>query len=617
MALTPATGGTDPGAQDVLRTLLEQSVAGIFVLDLTGRILYLNAGFAQHFGRTPEEMRGRSFFDFVPAEQLPARRAGFSLLARGQLPSRHVVTSYRSSSGDVFELLTESTLASYGGVPAIIGVAADVTARRRVEHALERATKAQRMLSAANSALMRAQREPELLDEMCALALDLGNYEAATIAMAGDDDIGSAAATAIATGSRVIDGNAIALPLTDGDRPYGALTLAAVDPDTFDDEEVALLEQLASDIAYGIMALRNKEAVRVGEQRSRDHAARLEALWKIANNPRLSGDALTDAMLMEACRTIRPGLPYGGALFRVADDIVVVEAFCETAEYTAIKQVTADLQRGMVIPVAGTAVADVLEYGLGTRSWDHMLDALPSPRIVANGWHSSIVTTFTAAGSTYLLWFASMLYTGPWTAEDHAYVEVMASFFGSQAQLHWQYDQIQYHQTHDVLTGMLNRSQFRSQARSAAAGGDRYAIVVVSVDGFAEINAAHGNMTGDAVLVEVAAGITERLAPGELAGRLGGDVFAVFVPNAASIQAVLERAAAFAERFRTPFSTGDREGKESIARTASIGVALAPEHGNGVDLIISRATAAVAAAKARGRNTIVGYEPGLEAAAAR
>ena len=429
MAPTPA-GDTEPYSRAVLQTLLEQSVAGIFVLDLEGRIVYLNSGFAQHFGRSADEMRGHSYFEFIPAAEVPARRAGFSLLARGQLPSRQVIASFERSSGERFELLTESTLASYEGVPAIIGVAADVTARRRVQHALERATRAQRTLTAANSALMRAQREPELLQEMCTLALEIGNYATAWIgiarndaektvdpvARAGDDtdDLDVLAirwddsefgdgptGRAIRRRAPVVVRNLsldlllpswedyhrqrghraiIALPLIESGSAFGALTLASFDPDAFDEEEVALLEQLSSDISYGIAALRNKDALRIAEQRSRDHAARLEALWKVANNPRLTGDDLTDAMLLEACRTIRPGLPYGGALFRIEGDQAAVEAFCETPEYTARKVVTADLRRGLVIPVEGTAVKDVLAYGLGTWSWDHMLDVLPSPR---------------------------------------------------------------------------------------------------------------------------------------------------------------------------------------------------------------------------------------------
>lgn len=237
MTLTPAMGGRDRGSEDVLRTLLEQSVAGIFILDLDGRIVYLNAGFAEMFGAAPAEMIGRSYFDFVPGGEVEARRAGFDRLASGELPSRQVVAAFTRLDGETFEVLTESTLASYDGVPAIVGVAADVSARRRVERAFERANKAQLTLSAANSALMRAQSEDELLAEMCALALTTGAYATAWIGMAerdaektvrpaaraGDDTEFCAGPTVTAIRSRApvvvrTGGAIVALPLLDGER---------------------------------------------------------------------------------------------------------------------------------------------------------------------------------------------------------------------------------------------------------------------------------------------------------------------------------------------------------------------------------------------------------------
>ena len=50
----------------------------------------------------------------------------------------------------------------------------------------------------------------------------------------------------------------------------------------------------------------------------------------------------------------------------------------------------------------------------------------------------------------------------------------------------------------DVLTGLLNRSQFRSQVRSAARTSTHYAVVLVDIDAFREINESYGHMVGDA-----------------------------------------------------------------------------------------------------------------------
>jgi diguanylate cyclase (GGDEF)-like protein len=177
--------------------------------------------------------------------------------------------------------------------------------------------------------------------------------------------------------------------------------------------------------------------------------------------------------------------------------------------------------------------------------------------------------------------------------------------------MRWQFDQLHYHQTHDVLTGLYNRSQFRSQARMASIGSARFAVIVLDVNAFAEVNKAYGNMIGDALLVEVAAGLAESTLPGEIAGRLSGDTFAVYVPEPRSLEFVRERALHFTQRFGRPFSTGDREGKEFVSLTACVGIALAPEHGATLDALTTHAGIAVSAAKARGHGTVLAYESGM------
>jgi diguanylate cyclase (GGDEF)-like protein len=335
-------------------------------------------------------------------------------------------------------------------------------------------------------------------------------------------------------------------------------------------------------------------------------------LWRIATNPTLTGDELTLAMLAETTSAIRSGFPFMGALFRMSGDDVVVEAVCETPEYAATARGTAGIRAGLRIALAGTAVERVLELGNGTHTWDDLRAAFDTPRVQEAGWRSTIATTFESGRSTFLLWFASVDETGSWETEDRAYVEIAASFFANQAQMGWQFSQLQYHQTHDVLTGLYNRSQFRSQARMATIDSRCFAVIVVDVNAFTEVNKAYGNMIGDALLVEVAAGLSENTLPGEIAGRLYGDTFAVFIPEPRSYEFVRERARHFVQRFQRPFSTGDREGKEFVTLTACIGIATAPEHGTNLDVLITRAGIAVAAAKARGHGTMLSFEPSME-----
>jgi len=662
MELQPGPGATAHDATALLGSLLEQSVVGIYLLDGAGTIDYINARFAELCGYSPEEMIGRPFLDFVAEEEVAHRRGTFADVIAGKMPAPQIVGWFKRKTGERLALLTQSTVVRRAGKPALSGIAVDVTDRYTATRALARANHALQILGEASARFVQARDEGELLQGMCDFALATGGYTLAWVGRAEPDKSvrplarsGNVAVldrfavrwddseraqgptgTAIRTGSVTIvragdprlepwieqtrghpDRAVIAFPLLVDGGVFGSLALASVDPQAFGPDEVAVLGQLANNIGYGVSALRNREALRAAEERSRAHASRLEVLWRIATNPTLFGDELTLAMLAETTSAIRPGFPFMGALFRVSGEEIVVEAVCETPEYAATGRGTADIRAGLRVPLHGTAVERVLELGLGTNSWDDLQAAFHTSRVQRVGWRSTIATTFESGRSTYLLWFASTDQSPSWEGEDRAYVEIAASFFSSQVQMRWQFGQLQYHQTHDILTGLFNRSQFRSQARMATIGSTRFAVVVFDVNAFADVNKAYGNMIGDALLVEVAAGLAENTLPGEIAGRLSGDTFAVFIPEPRSHEFVRERALHLAQRFQRPFSTGDREGKEFITLTACFGIAMAPEHGTSLDTLLTHAGIAVAAAKARGHGTMLSYEPSMEGDAER
>ncbi len=657
MELRPDSGTAAREATALLGPLLEQSVVGIYILNGSGTIAYINAHFAELCGYSRAEMIGRPFLDFVADEEVERRREMFADVVAGVVPAPQIVGWFKRKGGERLAVLTQSTVAPYDGQAAVIGMALDVTDRYSATRDLGRANHALRILGEASSRFVHARDEGELLQRMCDFALETGGYSLAWVGRAEADMTvhamawsGNIAAldrfdvrwddsdrargptgTAIRTGAVSIvragdrrldpwtkstgehpDRIVIAIPLLNEDGVFGSLTLASTDPQAFGPDEVAVLSQLANNIAYGMTALRNREALRVAQERSRAHASRLEVLWRIATSPTLSGDELTLAMLAETTSAIRPGFPFMGSLFRVDGDEIVVEAVCETPEYAVTARGTDDLRAGLRVGIAGTAVEPIMELGIGTFTWDDLQAAFDSPRVQRVGWRSTIATVFESGRAKYLLWFASVIATGTWETEDRAYVEIAASFFANQAQMRWQFSQLQYHQTHDVLTGLYNRSQFRSQARMATIGSTRFAVIILDLNAFADVNKAYGNMIGDALLVEVAAGLAESTLPGEIAGRLSGDTFGVFVPEPRSHEFVRERAQHFAQRFTQPFSTGDREGKEFVTLNASIGMAMVPEHGTSLDTLITHAGIAVAAAKGRGHGTILWFHPSME-----
>jgi PAS domain S-box-containing protein len=193
-----------------------------------------------------------------------------------------------------------------GTVTHIQGMLVDVTARKQAESALTRTLRALRVLTHGNRALVRAASERELLDEACRIVVEVGGYRMAWIGYAEHDArkslrpmalVGAAkdflsrttltwadtrfgrgpTGRAIRTGRPCVCrdlsndlrfapwreearkrgyASALALPLSAEQGRPGALTLYSGQPDAFDEAEVQLLQQLANDISFGIVALR-------------------------------------------------------------------------------------------------------------------------------------------------------------------------------------------------------------------------------------------------------------------------------------------------------------------------------------------------------------------------
>jgi diguanylate cyclase (GGDEF)-like protein len=381
------------------------------------------------------------------------------------------------------------------------------------------------------------------------------------------------------------------------------LTFGSTESTVFEPDDDAYCEVLAASFA-------NQFVLDDAERRLRRHSNRLESLLRILNNPPEPAEDLWIAMLRECASAIAPDQAFCGRFVRIDGDTFVREAVVDPAGYTP----SLDQEAAFDNPtMAGSVVQQLLEAG-GVRSWDDLRETFGSLSAeVLLGWRAVIGTSFTAGGKQYVLKFASdQPASEPFGPLEHAYIELLASFFARHVQEQFQFDRIAYQQAHDVLTGLYNRSKFRSLARSAALAKPRFAILLVGVDAFREINDAYGNMIGDALLVEIGAALQERASATGIVGRIAGDVFGIYLADAQTPPALLESARGFAEAFERPFSTGDREGREFVALSGSIGIAAAPRDGATVDDILSHADAALSVAKTRGPGSIVPYTHEME-----
>ncbi|NTV09583.1 MAG: diguanylate cyclase [Zoogloea sp.] len=156
----------------------------------------------------------------------------------------------------------------------------------------------------------------------------------------------------------------------------------------------------------------------------------------------------------------------------------------------------------------------------------------------------------------------------------------------------------------DSLTNLYNRRRFHEELERMLAEAVRrheeVGLLSIDLDGFKPINDTFGHAAGDAVLVGLAREVGVLIRRNEIFFRLGGDEFAILVPdsNRDELWELARRLgqAIAAMRFRFDDAT--------VGITASIGIALYPQHGRDVESLLGAADRAMYEAKAAGRNSV-------------
>ena len=160
----------------------------------------------------------------------------------------------------------------------------------------------------------------------------------------------------------------------------------------------------------------------------------------------------------------------------------------------------------------------------------------------------------------------------------------------------------------DPLTSLPNRRLFNDELQSRVAlavrNGNPFALLLIDLDHFKEINDTIGHDAGDALLVDVAQRLTTAVRDADRVARLGGDEFAVLLANVSGrdgIEIVCQRIVD-SLALPVPFKT------HMLQVSASIGVALCPGHAGSANDLYKAADVALYAAKGSGRNTWRWYE---------
>jgi diguanylate cyclase (GGDEF)-like protein len=158
----------------------------------------------------------------------------------------------------------------------------------------------------------------------------------------------------------------------------------------------------------------------------------------------------------------------------------------------------------------------------------------------------------------------------------------------------------------DYLTGVSNRRHFMEKANLDLLRAVRYdsplSILMLDIDFFKKINDSHGHKAGDAVLMKLAAICRQTLREVDIIGRIGGEEFAILLPETKLPEAVevAERLRVAVTRAKVPLESGGLP----LQFTVSIGVTSLAAKEDNLDVLLNRADKAMYEAKETGRNKV-------------
>jgi diguanylate cyclase (GGDEF)-like protein len=165
---------------------------------------------------------------------------------------------------------------------------------------------------------------------------------------------------------------------------------------------------------------------------------------------------------------------------------------------------------------------------------------------------------------------------------------------------------------YDVLTDLPNRALFHEQLKRELlriAPDEQLAVLYIDIDEFKSVNDSLGHMVGDELLKSVAVSLGRCIGGADFVARLGGDEFAIVQTGIKSPGDAADLVARVFDSIRAPYACHGHQ----VTTDASIGIALAPQHGTDLDQIVKNADLAMYAAKSAGRRTHRFFEPVMDA----
>lgn len=270
------------------------------------------------------------------------------------------------------------------------------------------------------------------------------------------------------------------------------------------------------------------------------------------------------------------------------------------------------IEIGVGVGSCGTAAAlaqRVVVEDIQTHEyWSGIRELAQSTKLRAC-WSEPILSSRSKVLGTFSIYHREPRNPQPQDIERIAFATNLAAIAIENRQVH---DELERQAHSDYLTGLENRRHFLSQAENELARTLRYgrelSIMMLDVDHFKQVNDTYGHKVGDLVLKRLAELCRATLRDVDIVGRIGGEEFAVLLPETSS-----EHAKEAAERLCAEIASAQVKLDSGLPLrfTVSFGVTTLCENDANIDILLDQADQALYRAKEEGRNRVCIY-PGAD-----
>ncbi len=194
---------------------------------------------------------------------------------------------------------------------------------------------------------------------------------------------------------------------------------------------------------------------------------------------------------------------------------------------------------------------------------------------------------------------AGSIYDRPLNEAENKVVQAAASLATLTVNQRRMYEELNYTSSHDQLTTLPNRrssdAELEIALRNAVRTGSRAGVAYIDVDRFKQVNDEFGHKVGDLYLQQIAVRLSALVLPGDTLARIGGDEFLLIATHVRST----EELEAYQRQLESCFETSFVLEGSRFSGSASIGIALFPDHGQTAEELKKHADFEMYSAKRR------------------